>query len=108
MFIKLCILWGYNRIFHVDKATKWAIWLGIFAVSVFYIVTFAIDLAAIVSFQTLPWATGIFSIVTDFYVLLLPLPLILGLNMSRGRKIRVVAVFSLGLLYVLVHHSAFN
>lgn len=40
---------------------------------------------------------SVFNVVTDFYVLLLPYPLILKLHLTMRRKIGVLAIFSGGL-----------
>ncbi|OCL09525.1 hypothetical protein AOQ84DRAFT_220784 [Glonium stellatum] len=110
--IKLCILLGYNRIFQIDRMTKRLIWFAIFALTVFYIICFFCDLfyctpvqrawnralpGHCISYAALPWATGIFNIISDFYILIIPMPLILGLTMKLARKIRIVSIFSLGL-----------
>ncbi len=47
----------------------------------------------------LPYTSGIFNILSDFYILLIPWPFIWGPNMGRDRKLRLVAIFSVGLLY---------
>ncbi|KAF2184196.1 hypothetical protein K469DRAFT_689521 [Zopfia rhizophila CBS 207.26] len=44
IFIKLCILIGYNRMFKIDPITKWLVWVGVFGLSVVYIVIFFLDL----------------------------------------------------------------
>lgn len=43
---------------------------------------------------------SVFNVVTDFYVLLLPYPLILKLHLTMRRKIGVLAIFSGGLAWV--------
>lgn len=40
---------------------------------------------------------AVFNVITDFYVLLLPFPLVLKLHLNLSRKIGVLAVFSGGL-----------
>ncbi|KAI1335894.1 hypothetical protein F5Y15DRAFT_396094 [Xylariaceae sp. FL0016] len=109
--IKLCILFGYLRIFKIDRLTKWAIWFGTTACGIFYIVTFFVDLfrckpiaaawnpsieGTCMSYAAFPWATGIFNMISDFYILLVPLPPILKLNMPLAQRIRIVSIFSLG------------
>ena len=42
--------------------------------------------------------TASFNIVTDFYMLFLPIPAVLGLQMPGKRKIGVLAIFGTGLL----------
>ncbi|KAI0116200.1 hypothetical protein F4776DRAFT_666522 [Hypoxylon sp. NC0597] len=110
--IKLCILLGYLRIFKVDRVTKWGIWVGVTVCSLFYIITFFIDLfrckpieaawnptikGTCFSYAAFPWATGIFNVISDFYILLLPLPPILRMNMPLARRLRIASIFGLGL-----------
>ncbi|KAI4677987.1 uncharacterized protein J4E84_008934 [Alternaria hordeiaustralica] len=44
-------------------------------------------------------ATGIFNMITDLIIILLPIPFIRKLQMTRGAKIGLVAIFAIGLLY---------
>ncbi|KAI0812128.1 hypothetical protein GGR55DRAFT_640494 [Xylaria sp. FL0064] len=48
----------------------------------------------------LPYFSGISSSATDIYVLVLPITLLWGLNMNMQRKLRLTAIFSLGILSV--------
>lgn len=48
----------------------------------------------------LPYVSGISSSALDLYTLVLPVPVLVGLNMDLKRKVKVIAVFSIGLLYV--------
>jgi hypothetical protein len=101
------------RIFQIDRVTKWGLWFGVFACSVFYIVTFFVDVfrckpveaawnptvkGTCMSYAAFPWATGIFNMISDFYILVLPLPPILRMNMPLVRRLRIAAIFGLGLL----------
>ncbi|KAH9990892.1 hypothetical protein F4779DRAFT_637786 [Xylariaceae sp. FL0662B] len=110
--IKLCILLGYLRIFKVDRVTKWGIWIGVFACTIFYVITFFIDLfrckpieatwnptieGICLSHEAFPWATGIFNMISDFYILLLPLLPILKMNMPLARRVRIASIFGFGL-----------
>ncbi|KAF2866564.1 hypothetical protein BDV95DRAFT_203271 [Massariosphaeria phaeospora] len=110
--IKLCILIGYLRIFKIDRVTRWGIWFGVFACTVFYFVTFLIDIlrckpveaawnpsikGKCISYAAFPWATGIFNMISDFYILALPLPPILKMNMRLARRLRIASIFGLGL-----------
>jgi hypothetical protein len=111
--IKLCILIGYLRIFNIDRFTKWALWFGVCACSIFYIITFFVDMfrckpvasawnptikGKCMSYAAFPWATGIFNMISDFYILALPLPPILRMNMALSRRLRIASIFGLGLL----------
>ena len=51
---------------------------------------------------------GVFSIITDFWILLSPMPVIWHLQMPVKRKIAVTAVFAAGLLYVQTHSLPFR
>jgi hypothetical protein len=41
-------------------------------------------------------ATGVLNIITDLMVLILPIPMVLGLQMVRSRKIMLILLFSVG------------
>lgn len=111
--IKLCILLGYLRVFKTDRGTNWGIWIGLATCSIFYIVTFFIDLfrckpveaawnpavnGTCLSYAAFPWATGVFNVVSDFYILLLPLPIIFQMHMPLARRLRIASIFGLGTL----------
>ncbi|KAF2833914.1 hypothetical protein CC86DRAFT_415931 [Ophiobolus disseminans] len=91
---------------------KWGIWLGMMACTVFYLVTFFVDIfrckpvasawnptikGKCMSYAAFPWATGIFNFISDFYILMLPLPPILRMNMSLIRRLRIASIFGLSL-----------
>lgn len=48
-------------------------------------------------------AIGVFNVVTDFIILLLPIPTVWGLQMRKPAKVALTGVFCVGLLYVLPH-----
>jgi hypothetical protein len=52
--------------------------------------------------RILPYISGILNAATDIYVLVLPIPTLWGLHLKTSRKIRVMAIFSLGILYELL------
>jgi hypothetical protein len=41
-------------------------------------------------------ATGVLNIITDLMVLVLPIPMVVGLQMARSRKILLILLFSVG------------
>lgn len=49
----------------------------------------------------MPYLSGVFNTITDLYILLLPLPFIWDLKMRAGRKLRLMAVFSVGILKMI-------
>lgn len=92
---------------------KWSIYAGIFAVlglytGLFFSTVFectpirkswnVLTPSHCLKPKGLPYASGAINVVSDIYVLLLPIPCIWGLNMNLGRKLRVLSVFGLGIL----------
>ena len=93
------------------------IWGGIVVIALFYTIssTFIVatcapkDGKSWISLPSMPRCTealynssnvrGVFSAVSDIYVLIIPTHLVLGLRLKRGRKIGVCAIFLTGLLY---------
>jgi hypothetical protein len=111
--IKLCILLGYLRVFKTDLGTKCGIWIGLMACTIFYTVTFFMDVfrckpveaawnptvhGTCLSYAAFPWATGIFNVVSDFYILVLPLPVLFKMHMPLARRLRIASIFGLGSL----------
>ncbi|KAK4109142.1 hypothetical protein N656DRAFT_783440 [Canariomyces notabilis] len=45
----------------------------------------------------LAYFTGVWNTVMDIYVLLVPVPFLMGLNIGREKRLRLVAVFSVGI-----------
>lgn len=112
--IKLSMLVCYLNIFHRrGLGTRIPIWFGLFAVGVFYTVLFFTTVFYCTPveraynpfvqghcrpFATAAFVSGFFNVVSDFYILLLPLPDVWGLSMKGARKARLIAIFGLGLL----------
>lgn len=108
-FVKVTLLVFYLRVFSPLRGTVAMIWTSIGVIILFYIVRIALYI-----YFTLPLgsetreqqlfnfsaAQGIFSIVTDFYVLIVPIKSTLGLHLPIARKMAVCAVFATGFLYV--------
>lgn len=49
--------------------------------------------------ECLPYTSGAISMLGDIHVLVQPIPFIWGLNIKMSRKLRVLSVFGLGMLY---------
>ncbi|PHH63289.1 hypothetical protein CDD81_6146 [Ophiocordyceps australis] len=111
--IKLTFLLFYRRIFAQQGMARLLIDLGIGFVSCLSTVLFLVNLFSCTPIQRtwdastpghclnrvpIAYVSAASSAVTDFYVLLLPLPLIWRLNLHLARKLRAMAVFGLGLL----------
>jgi len=47
------------------------------------------------------YATAAFTMITDFLILIMPMPLIRSLKLPRAQRIGLMVVFALGGLYVL-------
>jgi len=112
MSIKLCILVGYLRSFKADRATKQGIWFGAFGCAVFYLTAFFVDVfrckpvkaawnptikGKCMSYAVFPWATGIFNMISDFYILVLLLPPIWRMNMSLAQCLGMGLIIGLGI-----------
>ncbi|KAL9579754.1 MAG: hypothetical protein Q9212_004915 [Teloschistes hypoglaucus] len=111
LFVKLSILLLYLRLFEVKRILRYLIWAGIALQVVGYAGVIGEKIAEyhicnldftshslcrnsykVTNFQ------AVFSVLTDFYVLLLPIKVILGLQMSWKRKWGVLIIFVTGLL----------
>lgn len=120
MWVKTTLLVFYLRLFQPSARARVAIWAGIGACVAFYVVCMALNLAQCVPVSQslltagsegqlacaraqldLSAAQGVFSAATDFYVLVVPVSLVLRLRLPRRRKVGVSAIFSTGLLYAL-------
>lgn len=119
--VKVTLLLLYLRIFRPSHQANIMIWLGIAFVALFYL---ACAIAYIILFVPRPggnsaWgvmshrttmiimntatAQGVVGCVQDLYILMIPIYLVSGLRLARGKKIGVIALFLTGALYVLSH-----
>ncbi|KAF7512410.1 hypothetical protein GJ744_001345 [Endocarpon pusillum] len=48
--------------------------------------------------KTYGYVTTAFNVLSDFYLVILPIPVVLSLHMSAQKKIRVISIFMLGFL----------
>jgi hypothetical protein len=111
--LKLVFLLFFERVFSPSRKLKFFTRGGMAAIVVFYIVIFFRSVFLCTPLQkaynpalpgyclklaVLPYTTGVFNIISDFYILLLPLPFIWSLKMQTSRKLRLMAIFSVGLL----------
>ena len=115
LFAKLALFLLYYRLFASGYWTKIAIYLGIIAVCLFYI---ACSIAFLILCLPRPgeswisprfgartaliikvsFAQGWFNLLSDLYILLLPLPVLWKLHMPLRKKLGVAAVFLTGLM----------
>ena len=116
-FTKASILLLYHRLFIPPRTTNaqgpifWSIWF-IF----FWNLLYAVVLVLAVAFECVSKATlvaagkqcvdeyavlvcaSVINVTTDIMILVIPMMAIRGLNMNRGKKRRLYAVFAVGLL----------
>ncbi|KAI1111185.1 hypothetical protein F5Y14DRAFT_329118 [Nemania sp. NC0429] len=108
--IKVSILTFFLRIFNPVPRLRLMIWIGLVAVVAFFIVILAATLMLCPNSQELgiserctrdlprySTAGTIFSVITDFYILLIPMQLLPSLKLSQKRKAAVGGVFLIGL-----------
>ncbi|KAL8906327.1 MAG: hypothetical protein Q9207_002102 [Kuettlingeria erythrocarpa] len=111
--VKSSFLVFFERVFFPSQKMKYCARFGLVAIWVFYTALFfrsiwLCDPLEKVFNPTLPghclqknvtpYLSGFFNTISDFYILVLPLPFIWGLNMKASRRLRLIAVFSAGIL----------
>ncbi|KAK7987215.1 hypothetical protein PG988_002203 [Apiospora saccharicola] len=112
LFAKLSILFLYIRIFSINRGVKTMIYVGVAILSLFYTAMACIAVGSIVICNGLNadsitfchnysgpivLLNSAFNTVTDFWILILPIPLITKLQLPLKRKLGVLAVFAAGL-----------
>ena len=114
-FTKLSLLLLYLRLFSPNQTNKYAIYIGIMANLVFYatnVVIFGVlclprhgqtwleSLENTKCERTivLEYAQGIFGVVSDFYLFLIPIPTVIKLKLPLRKKVGVLAIFATGFL----------
>lgn len=116
--MKLTLLLLYRRLFKIHRLASIMIWGGVAVSSVFYLVSVILILDHCVPEGGQTWlsmaytgsctpvqnglseASGIFGLVSDLYILAIPVWLISRLNSPTKRKVGVMAVFLTGLMSV--------
>ena len=116
--MKLSFLIYFLHIFGPKPVLRWNIFIGAFITIAFYVaatialfilstprpgVTFAEQFTSFLSRKTSPvlnttFAVGYFNILSDLYILILPISGVMGLNLKPKRKFGVVLIFLTGLL----------
>ena len=111
--MKLSILLLYHRLFSINVRFRYLIWAGIFLQIIGYtaFTGYAIGTEVICSSATaaqtkafclntykVTYTQSLFSFLTDVYVLLIPIRVVAGLQLSYRRKIGVIMIFMTGLL----------
>jgi len=115
LMAKLSLLLLYLKIFRPNVGLRYCIYLSMTFFTAFYTDTFVpyavlsipkpgqSQLAAIMSVDTardipLGITQGVVNVASDFYILCLPMPVVWKLQLPRGKKIGVLAIFMTGLL----------
>lgn len=111
--MKLTILFFYRSLFGAKLKIKWATTIGIVIVICLNGGVFLANLFSCQPIQRtwnplvpghcfnpviLPYLSGGSSCITDIYVLLMPIPVIWNLNLDMKRRLRIMAIFGLGIL----------
>lgn len=129
MFLKSALQALYLRIFRPARGAKTLIWVSLIVILLFYLIILLVNIGICAppiadgntpempldTFDpddgcTVPqkplWVTmGVFSVVTDFYLLAIPVGLTLNVRLALRRKIGVCCIFLTGLLYVMCRFS---
>lgn len=101
-FSKLGLLLFYYKLFAVNDLTRIGSLVGMAVVvplytALFFVFVFMDEASAWKANK----AMAVFNIVTDFYLLVLPLTAVVWLRMERRKKIGLIVIFSSGFLYVI-------
>ena len=114
-FAKLALFLFYHRIFALSRRTRIAIYLGITLNGLFYLASCIGIIVLCVPRRSESWTSmtfatrchhsvamgdiqGIFGLVSDLYIFILPLPVLFRLQMSLKKKLGITAVFLTGLM----------
>lgn len=104
------------RVFKPDKIMKWLLYGGVGVCLTFYIgdflwVIFECDpiagawnpmIKSTCHKEFVPGSSsGIFNLMSDLYILILPIPMVMRLHTTTKRKIRLFAIFSVGTFAVV-------
>ena len=117
-FTKLSIFLLYLRLFKVSKTMRWLLHFGIFScLAVYFASGFAQGFLCVrrpwetwleslqsdrCTKDSVPWyyVQGIFGLVSDIYIFILPIPIVWHLNMRMRKRLGVLGIFALGIMLV--------
>ncbi|KAI1150710.1 hypothetical protein F4825DRAFT_452225 [Nemania diffusa] len=125
LFVKTALLALYLRVFSPNVIARVMIWVGVTTIVIFYITSIILNIRFCVPISmTTPvpnqdaWAkklkasscsqpvynlnaaVGLFGVVSDLYVLIIPVSMVYKLRIPRNRKIGILGIFLTGLLAV--------
>ena len=113
---KLCLLTVYHRFFaHIDHVRHQIYWTGALCFPLLVgcvILPILTSITQVKSERThdsrftacssVSMAIGVGSIIIDLIILYIPIPSIIGMNLSRKKKGGVLVIFLTGLMYVIL------
>ncbi|KAL9089180.1 MAG: hypothetical protein Q9159_002651 [Coniocarpon cinnabarinum] len=115
LFIKLTLLVFYHKVFYPKRAIRWLSRAGILIITGFHVSIFWASVFLCIPVQKAydftrsghclpkagtPYASGIFNVVSDIFILVLPMPAVWSLHMSFARKLKLTSVFGAGILFI--------
>ena len=112
---KVALFLLYYRVFSLDYWTKMAIYIGIIVTFLFYVASTIANLILCIPRRNESWTStqfaercyraevmgdiqGVFGLVSDLYIFVLPLPVLCRLQMSSKKRTGISAVFLTGLM----------
>lgn len=110
--VKLSLLLLYYRLFGSNKTMRYLIYTGIAFQALFYLAGVGFfskaesvcgtSASAQAKFYTREWTftivSGVINVLTDFYVLILPVAMVWSLQLTSRQKIGIISIFLTGLL----------
>ena len=114
-FAKLALFLLYYRIFALNRWTKIAIYFGVILTGLFYLTSSIVVIVLCIPRRNESWTSmtyvtrcdraevmgdvqGIFGLVSDLYIFILPLPVLFRLQMSLKKKLGITAIFLTGFM----------
>lgn len=98
-FTKLALLMFFCRLFWSDKKTRVGLIVGIAIVVTTYTTLFFLFI--FLEYEDIArcnQAMAILNIATDFYILIIPVPVVMGLQLPPKKKYALIGLFSTGFL----------
>lgn len=118
-FVKLALFFLFLHLFGRLRWMRYLVWFGITITGCFYISGIAVVFGLCAPRDGKTWlemsltpqcrnlegygiAQGTMNLVSDFYLLIIPIPAVLSLQLPQKKKLGVIAIFMTGFLYVYV------
>lgn len=118
-FVKLALFLLFLHLFGCLRWMRYLVWFGITITGCFYISGTAVVFGLCAPRDGKTWlgmsmtpqcrnledygiAQGTMNLVSDFYLLIIPIPAVMSLQLPQKKKLGVIAVFMTGFLYVYI------